>query len=1045
MTTSQAPEQAVGYPLSIEQRRLWLRGAAAEPHVRVLKFMGRCVEDDLRAALTAVVRRHEALRTRFRSAPGLRLPLQEIDPDPDVDWTSAGPEVAPDPGVLGEELAARPMNLDAGASVMARYVQVDDEHSLLAIAVAAARVDAVSLETVTCDLADAIAAQRRGVAYEAHEPVQYADFAGWQESLLGEEGSSWDLGGPVSPGMTLPFTCPGGTPASAEVATKLDLEVIQAIVAAASARGADVSTFIAACWHALGWRFAQPTRLTVGHVLPGRPLDELQRAVGPYAHAVPVCSAPQPDEPFEQLLADVDAAVADVRARQHLYFAEADAGMEWRFEAVPTSPRGDAASNIEVVADRRPVTASTVTLACDDAGALRLLYDPAYLAEPDAHRVLDMLVHCLRSAAADPLTSVDRLALTSRRDQAAILARRTCNPPADPPEATWHEAVERQAARTPDAPAVCIEQRALSYAELVALAGRFASALTRARVTRGDRVGVCVERSPEAVAALLGVLRAGACYVPLDPAYPTPYGNALLADAGADVVVTQRELQSRFEGTGLMVLAIEDAAQGESIASPARASTDDLAYIIYTSGSTGRPKGVMVTHRSVIGLARALRTTVYSDATAVRASLNAPLTFDAAVKQLVLLTMGHSLHVVPRAIRADPTELAAYLERNRVEVLDCTPTQLVPLLEALDEHGSQSYPRRLIIGGEPISQELWNALRAESNRFDAYNVYGPTEATVNATATRLADAGPRPVIGRPLPGAQVLVLDPSLVPLPPGVLGELCVGGFGVAEGYVGEPELTDTAFVPHPAIPGERLFRTGDLGRIAPGGEIEFVGRRDRQVKVAGYRIEPAEIEAALARHPAVREVVVAAVTAGSTARRLCAYVVPATGTGKVAHELRAHAEAELPEHMRPTMYALLDELPATEHGKIDFEQLADISERADGTRHVTPRTPTEAALVEVWRDLLGIEEIGVHDDFFQLGGDSILQVQAVALGRQCGLQLEPRDYHRHATIAELAAIADGRPDGRVSEPRFRSDRRRFAGRDEVVPRSVSNGPSAS
>jgi acyl-coenzyme A synthetase/AMP-(fatty) acid ligase/aryl carrier-like protein len=308
-----------------------------------------------------------------------------------------------------------------------------------------------------------------------------------------------------------------------------------------------------------------------------------------------------------------------------------------------------------------------------------------------------------------------------------------------------------------------------------------------------------------------------------------------------------------------------------------------------------------------------------------------------------------------------------------------------------------------------VGEELWAALRGDE-LIETYNVYGPTEATVDATFAPVRRSDQTPTIGRPLPGVQALVLDAALQPVPAGVLGELCLGGWGLSRGYIGAPELTAESFVAHPEIAGERLFRTGDLARLNPDGTIDYVGRRDRQVKIRGFRIGLAEIEAAIARHDGVREVAAVDVKTSAGTKRLVAFVVASRDDDALIDSLRAHAEAELPEHMRPASYEPLDALPVTSHGKVDLSRLREqAAERLEaGRTYDPPRTDTEKALADIWAKALETDHVGVNDDFFDLGGDSILQLLVVARAKEQGLEITPRDLFEHPTVAELAGVCD-------------------------------------
>lgn len=1030
-----------GFPLSVQQRRVWTSGPHTAHRVRALALEGPLDHGTLREALAAVVERHEILRTTFRRTPGLRLPLQLISPAPAIDLRviDVNGDASPPAREVLDAAASRLLGEDgfdpaADHPLRACLVPLSPTSHGLVLAVPALCCDEASLDLIVDELAAGYAAARRGERCEGSDPVQYADFTGWQEGLSDDEGAVeaqafWRLRDEAARAApSLPFDAPPATGPAArgEASARLPASAVARLEAQTGAHGVSAADFVAACWHALLWRFDQPGTLTVEHLLDGRPLDELADAVGPYAQPVPVVSAQEPGLSFDRLLRELAAEIAEAVRRQGHYGVgtaaeEAGSRPAWQFEwrAPRPDPRWDGLQ-VRTVREVTLTDPGAVRLRCRpdaDGLELRLAYEGSPLRATDAERLLESLVTLIDGALERPAAEVDRLPLMSAAARAQALRRRSGASVGERDETTtFHEAIRRQAKHTPDATAVEFRDRRLTYAELVASSQALAAALAERGVGSDDRVAICLERSAAGIVAIVGTMLAGGCYVPLDPDYPTAYAQRILADAQARVLITQPSLESRLRGVGIPILCLDPAHEvhlpdGDGFEPPA-VEPDGLAYAIYTSGSTGTPKGVMITHRSVMGLARALGETIYAgECVPLRASVNAPLTFDASVKQLVLLTAGHTLHVLPEEIRLDAHGLSDHLEHRQVDVLDCTPSQLRPLLHAIDIHDRRRYPRIVLVGGEPVGAQLWTALR-EREDMEAYNVYGPTETTVDATFAPIRRSAQTPTIGRPLPGVQALVLDAGLEPVPPGVLGELCIGGWGVGRGYVGAPDLTAASFVDHPrsAIQGERLFRSGDLARSRPDGTIEYVGRRDRQVKLRGFRVGLAEIEAALSRHPDVSAAAVVDVKTRAGAQRLSAYVVAPGRDEEWIEALEAHVAADLPDHMRPASYELCESLPVSAHGKVDLARLRErASERLEAAGgSEPPRTATERLLVEIWESALDAERIGIHDDFFDAGGDSILQILVVARAKERGLDLTPRDLFEHPTIAELARVTD-------------------------------------
>jgi amino acid adenylation domain-containing protein len=500
-----------------------------------------------------------------------------------------------------------------------------------------------------------------------------------------------------------------------------------------------------------------------------------------------------------------------------------------------------------------------------------------------------------------------------------------------------------------------------------------------------------LERGVELVVALLGVLKAGGAYLPLDATYPPERLAFMLEDAGVRVLLTQSRLhglvrQLRGEKEEVRVIEIDEEQEAiskqseERVESPVRA--ENLAYVIYTSGSTGRPKGVMIEHRSVVNLAMGLREAIYvKHVESLKVSLNAPVVFDGSVKQLVQLVSGHSLHIVPERLRTDAEGLLSFIDEQSLDVLDCTPSHLRLLLaDGLTGHARHK-PSVVLVGGEAIDRETWKLL-AESAETDFYNVYGPTECTVNATVCRVRTSKTTPTIGRPIANVKIYLLNDNLEPVPIGATGEIHIGGDGLARGYLNRPALTGERFVPNPFAdqPGGRLYRTGDLGCYLSDGRIKFAGRNDLQVKLRGFRIEPGEIEARLREHSGVREAVVIVRNEATGDDRLNAYVTARQTSVPGPFELRQWLRGALPEYMVPSTFTVLQNLPLTRSGKIDRGALPEpesVRQKPEA-RYLAPRDEIEQKICAVWQELLGVEKISIEENFFDLGGHSLLMVQA-------------------------------------------------------------------
>lgn len=572
------------------------------------------------------------------------------------------------------------------------------------------------------------------------------------------------------------------------------------------------------------------------------------------------------------------------------------------------------------------------------------------------------------------------------------------------PEACVPALVSGQALRRPAATAVAAADGTLTYAQLDSRADRLAAAMAAAGVRRGSLVGVYLDRSADLVAALLGVMKAGAAYVPLDPVYPPDRIRAMAEDAGVSLLLTGRglPLPDAVRGLGVRELDVTQAAAAPQ--PPAAAVTPDpgdLAYVIYTSGSTGRPKGVRIAHRALANFLRAMAAEPgCTDADRLLAVTT--VCFDIAGLELFLpLVTGGCVELVPEQVASDGYALRARLERSRPTVMQATPATW-RLLIATGWEGDPAL--RALCGGEALPADLAAGLLSRVG--ELWNLYGPTETTVWSAAVRIRP-GDRVTLGRPIANTRCYVLDPGGRPLPPYVAGELYIGGAGVADGYHGRPELTAEKFVPDAFARSGRLYRTGDLVRWLADGRLDYLGRIDDQVKIDGFRIELGEIEAVLQRHAGVRRAVVAAREDTAGTRRLVGYLIPEGPVAPTSAELRRHLARDLPGYMVPALYVPLAEIPLTRNGKVDRKALpAPPRTTAPVPATARPRPGTEEAVASVWRAVLARDDIGVDDNFFDAGGNSLLLVEAVKrLNAALALRLTSVDMFRHPTVRTMAA----------------------------------------
>ncbi|MEV7688954.1 non-ribosomal peptide synthase/polyketide synthase [Streptomyces bungoensis] len=1022
-------------PLSFAQQRLWfldrLRPGDARYNSAVaLRLTGTLDLTALSGALEHVVGRHEALRTTFQEADG--RPVQTVHPAGPVplpvrDLTAPGGQPGDLDAVLLDEYE-RPFDLRTGPLLRALLLREAPDAHVLLLTAHHIVTDGWSMGVLLQELCTAYDALARGDR-PALPPVatQYPDFAVWQrEHLSGDrlerELAHWKerLTGTVAPELPLDRPRHGEESGAGAVHTfTVPAATTARLKHLAAGQHTTLFTALVAACQALLARWSGQDDITVGSLTPGRGRTDLEQAVGFFVNTVALRTRVETGASFRELLTAAADTVNDA-------FAHGDTPFERLVEAVgatrepgrnplfdvmvllhpapPAAPDPHGLATAPVTVPRRAATFDlSVEFVPDGDGLTGLLeYRTDLFDTATAARMADQLLRTLDGAAAEPDRPLGALPLLSPRQTRQVT--RDWNATARPvPEETLPELFARQAARTPHATALVAGDGTLDYATLDARAERLARHLAARGAGPERLVALRLPRTADMIVAILAVWKAGAGYLPLDPALPEDRVRFLLDDARPALVLDETALRD-----------VSDTA-AETI--PGRLAPPDpgtTAYVVHTSGSTGRPKGVAVAHRSLANLLVSHREGFVAEAGGgpLRVALTASFSFDTSLEGVLLMADGHPLHLVDETTRLDAAALVEYVVEHRIDFLDLTPTYLRQLLPAGLLTDPRHHPRVLMLGGEAVGPGLWRELAGRPD-VAAYNFYGPTECTVDALACRIEGDG-RPTVGRPLANVRAYVLDDRLRPVPPGVGGELYLAGVQLARGYTGRPGLTAARFLPDPfGPPGARMYRTGDLARWTGDGRLDYLGRADDQVKVRGHRIEPGEVEAALTDLPEVAAAAVVAVTDPQGHTRLAAYLVPADrGTRLVAGEVRAACRRVLPDHMVPSSFTVLDALPTTVSGKVDRRALP--APDLDGGEHerefVAPRTPEEETLARIWTEVLGARRVGVTDNFFELGGDSILSIQAVSRARAAGLHLTSRDVFRHQTVADLAAAASAR-----------------------------------
>jgi amino acid adenylation domain-containing protein/non-ribosomal peptide synthase protein (TIGR01720 family)/FkbM family methyltransferase len=849
-----------GYRLSVQQSALWKGGNAASHWSQcAILVSGPTDLGRLRRAIAAIVDRHEILRTAFPQLPGMDAPVQAVESTMDVVFeVDEMPAPWSEGALLGEQ--GCPCDLVGREALRCRIVRADNANLWLLLALPSLRADRHTVRNLATEIAIDYG---RGDSDDASdERIQYSHVSEWQHELLAEDGARQRVDYWVREieAAGFPTVLPGErSPSTGRIA------ILRGRVAPAS------EDHLFAAFQALVGRRTARQRFSLMLGCSGRSIPELRNQIGPLERKVPVAVELTPEMPFSALVRVSSAKVREAQAQQEYYASETlpEDGIGFEYEQWPEEYCAAGVRFRLAAVDTRCRFKLTL-IASRTAGGLRLelQYDRGVYGEREIRWLLEAYQAVLAEAVAEPERPIGELPMMGGEER-AVLQEWGRGREHGVEGGCIHERIAMQAASRPDTTALEYEDHWLSYGELEARGNRLARGLQELRVGPEQPVGICLDRSVEQVIGLIGVLKSGGVCLPLDPDQPEERLCKLVRDSGAPAVVTQERWKAKLGGATARLLCVDSELADSAEPVTAAVDASNAAYIIYTSGSMGEPKGVLIEHRSVSNLLQALREAVHGDSSGAAVGMNAPVSFDASVKQWIQLAEGHRLHIVPERVRRDAEALGDYLLEKGIEVIDCTPSQ-VSMMHA---SGKALSARRALVGGEAIEPELWAELSG-SETTQYYNVYGPTECTVDATATRVRG---KSGIGRPLSNTQVYVLDERMDLCAAGQQGELCIGGSGVGRGYLGKGDRTAERFVPNPFGRGSRLYRTGDRVRWNEEGQLEFLGRIDGQIKIRGYRIEPGEIEAAMRRLPGVRDALVVAREKDGD-RRLVGYWIPQT-----------------------------------------------------------------------------------------------------------------------------------------------------------------------
>jgi amino acid adenylation domain-containing protein len=1035
--------------LSFAQQRLWFLHQLEPESVaynlpRAIHLTGDLNLAALTQSFSEIVRRHEVLRTTFQTCQGAPVPV--VAPAvplrlPIIDLQHLAAEASRQAVQdLTLQEAQHPFDLAQGPLLRLKLLKLSPQEQVLLLTLHHIVSDAWSTGVLVQEMVALYDAFTKGKPSPLPElAIQYTDFADWQQQQMQRQTQLpyWQqqLAGAL-PILQLPTEQPRTAlqiHQGAKCSCSISLAITQALQQLSQSTGTTLFMTLLAAFKVLLHRYTQQTDIVVGTPIANRNRAELEGMIGFFINTLVLRTDVSGDPSFRELLGRVREVALGAYAHQDLPFEVLVEALQpernlsrnplfqvmFALHNVPTAPLELADLTLKSL--KSDTGTAQVDLSLDlvetSEGLLATLeYSTDLFGEEMIQRLLGHFQVLLTSLIADPDQLLSQLSLLTPAEQHQILTQ--WNPPSleAPASLCIHELFAAQVARSPQAIAVRFANQSLTYSELNNRANQVAYQLRSHGVKPDQLVGLCVARSLDLAVGVLGILKSGAAYVPLDPAYPKERLAFILGDAQIDLLVTQSTLRASLPHSATVICLDEESPDGLDAREnpPGVTEPQHLAYVIYTSGSTGTPKGVLITHQALVSHSQAAAD-CYQLQASDRVLQFASLSFDVAAEELFPTWLRGATVVLRPEETLGLSDFQTFLTTEQLTVLNLPTAYWHEWVSYLAAQQLPPHLRLVIVGTEPADPgklRLWQSFAGNSMRW--LNAYGPTEATISATVYEAPSPVPKSLrsvpIGRPLSQVQVYLLDPALNLTPIGVPGELCIAGSSLARGYLNHPDLTAEKFIPNP-FGGDRLYKTGDLARYLPDGNIELLGRLDRQVKIRGFRIEPEEIEARLAQCPTVQEAVVVVQSLTEGDRTLVAYVVPENRAvspdqpkSLLTQTLREYLSQTLPNYLIPSHFVEMAALPLLPNGKVDRRSLPLPTEQQPQPT-ILPQTKLEQAIAALWQQALNLDSIGLHDNFFDLGGHSLLLVRVQSqLMEQLGQNLSLLDLFRYPTLHSLA-----------------------------------------
>ncbi|WP_199326928.1 non-ribosomal peptide synthetase [Nostoc sp. FACHB-888] len=1037
-----------GVRISPLQKHLWLlqhtdKQTPFRAQVAVL-IQGKLDIANLKEALKNVVNKHEILRTKFQCLSGMEIPVQVIN-DSSICWEDdydlSGWQLQQQEAkinVIFQEMLSLPFDYHKGKILRISLISLSPQKYILILSLPALCADSATLKNLVHEISSSYEACLEDKEL-SDEILQYADIAEWQNELLESEDTAigreyWrkqDID--IAHLLDLHLPLENQLQVNQEfqpqvVSLQINSNFTNEIKTLAQKNNTSVSVLLLACWQALLMRLTGQSEIVIGTANDGRNYEELESALGLFAKYLPLCSHLSSTSFFSEVLQKTQDSLQENREWQDSFNWEniklnkdiTTSYFPFCFDFESQKYKYTAANiNFSIYKKYACIDRFKVKCSClehKDYLTVEFHYDANLFSAENISRLTEEFETLLHSILKNPLSAISELEILPPNELQQLLVDFNHTQADYPINKCIHHLFEEQVEKAPDAVAVVFEDKQLTYRELNQRANQLAHYLQQLGVKPEVPVGICVERSLEMVIGLFGILKAGGAYLPIEPTYPKERLAFILKDAQTPVLLTQQHLAANLPTDATQIICLDTDWQiinQQPTHNPvSNITTLNLAYIIYTSGSTGKPKGTLIHHQGLVNYL-SWCTQAYNVDQGTGTIVHSPLGFDLTITSLFSpLLVGNRVEILSEG-QGIETLANALRTRSNLSLVKITPAHLKLLSQMISLQEAAGRTRGFIIGGENLLAEdiaFWREFAPETM---LVNEYGPTETVVGCCIYKVPageNLSTSVAIGEPIANTQLYVLDQHCQPVPIGVVGELHIGGLGLARGYLNQPELTAQKFIPNQfsQTPGERLYKTGDLARYRPDGVLEYLGRIDNQVKIRGFRIELAEIQSVILEHSGVKEAVVIAREDVPGNKRLAAYIVWNAESPSSIDVLQSFLQEKLPDYMVPSVLVPLKALPLTTNGKVDTKALpAPEQVRAESGTFVAPSTPTEKLLVDIWTQVLRVEKVGIHDNFFELGGDSILSIQIIAKANQAGLQLMPKQMFDNQTIAKLATVA--------------------------------------